>query len=79
MSGAAVVQKYAALPATAVYGLSRREAQSSGNVRNISVDLLNPDDVLSKLGQVKDATHLFFGAYVERNTALMMRRLLLTL
>ena len=69
VSGAAVVQQYAALPDTAVYGLSRRQAESSGNVRNISVDLLNSDDVLSKLGQVRDATHLFFGAYVEKTTA----------
>jgi nucleoside-diphosphate-sugar epimerase len=69
VSGRAVLERYAALPGTSVYGLSRRPAESEGNVRHISVDLLDADDVKSKLGHLSAATHLVFGAYVEKPTA----------
>jgi hypothetical protein len=35
----------------------------------ISVDLLDPNDVQSKLGPLTDVTHIVFGAYIERPTA----------
>src|SRR5690349_19156064 len=69
VSGNAVLKQYAALPGTIVYGLSRRPSESSGNIQHISVDLLSPDDVKAKLGQLKEITHFFFGAYVEKPTA----------
>src|SRR5271166_2173934 len=69
VSGNAVLKQYAALPGTTVYGLSRRPSESSGNIQHISVDLLSPDDVKAKLGQLKEITHFFFGAYVEKPTA----------
>jgi nucleoside-diphosphate-sugar epimerase len=69
VSGRAVLERYAALPGTSVYGLSRRPAKSEGNVRHISVDLLDADDVKTKLGHLSAATHLGFGVYVEKPTA----------
>ena len=68
VSGNAVLKQYAALPGTTVYGLSRRPSESSGNIQHISVDLLSPDAVKGKLGQLKEITHFFFGAYVEKPT-----------
>jgi hypothetical protein len=44
VSGRAVLERYATSPGTAVYGLSRRPAKGEGNVRHISVDLLDADD-----------------------------------
>jgi nucleoside-diphosphate-sugar epimerase len=69
VSGNAVLQQYAELTGAKVYTLSRRSGEDSGNVHHIAVDLLNLDDTVAKLGDVRDATHLFFGAYVERRTA----------
>jgi nucleoside-diphosphate-sugar epimerase len=69
VSGSAVLKQYAALSGTTVYGLSRRPSESRENVQHISVDLLNPDDIGAKLGRLKEITHLFFGAYIERPTA----------
>jgi nucleoside-diphosphate-sugar epimerase len=69
VSGAAVLKRYAALPGTTVYGVSRRPVENDGNVRHISVDLSNPDDVKAKLGHLREATHLFFGAYIDKQNA----------
>jgi hypothetical protein len=52
-----------------VYGVSRRSLENDGNVRHISVDLLNPDDVKAKLGHLRKTTHLFFGAYIDKQNA----------
>src|ERR1700683_5142168 len=69
VSGAAVLKGYAALPGTTVYGVSRRPVENEGNVRHISVDLLNPDDVKAKLSHRRETTHLFFGAYIDKQNA----------
>ena len=69
VSGNAVLKQYAALSGTTVFGLSRRPSESGRNVQHISVDLLDPDDIRTKLGRLKEITHLFFGAYIERPTA----------
>ena len=69
VSGGAVLEHYAALPETNVYGLSRRPADSSGNVKHISVDLLNSEDIKLKLATVRNITHLFFGAYIDKKDA----------
>ena len=69
VSGRAVLERYATSPGTTVYGLSRRPADSAGNVQHISVDLLKPDDVKAKLGHLSETTHLVFGAYVDKPTA----------
>jgi nucleoside-diphosphate-sugar epimerase len=69
VTGNAVLNQYASLPNTTVYGLSRRPSKGNGNVQHVSVDLLNSDDLKAKLGKLNDATHLVFGAYLERPTA----------
>jgi nucleoside-diphosphate-sugar epimerase len=51
-----------------VYGLSRRIGDSLDGVVAVSVDLLRPDDVRSKLGSISDVTHLVFAAYIEKPT-----------
>jgi nucleoside-diphosphate-sugar epimerase len=69
VAGRAALEHYATLPGTVVYGLSRRSAPRSGKIHHISVDLLNPDDIQAKLGHLSAATHLVFGAYIEKPTA----------
>ena len=69
VAGRAALEHYATLPGTVVYGLSRRSAPRSGKIHHISVDLLNPDDIRAKLGHLSAATHLVFGAYIEKPTA----------
>lgn len=51
-----------------VIGLSRRGGQSTGKIRHISVDLLDPTDCLNKLADLTDVTHIFYAAYQERPT-----------
>ena len=69
VSGRAVVEHYSKLPQTMVYGLSRRELAGEGNVKHISVDLLNADDIQAKLSPIQGITHLFFGAYIDKQDA----------
>jgi nucleoside-diphosphate-sugar epimerase len=69
VTGNAVLNQYASLPDTVVYGLSRRPSKSDGKVQHVSVDLLNTDDLKAKLGPLSETTHLVFGAYLERPTA----------
>lgn len=51
-----------------VIGLSRRGGQSTGKIRYISVDLLDPTDCLNKLADLSGVTHIFYAAYQERPT-----------
>ncbi|KQY22686.1 SDR family oxidoreductase [Rhizobium sp. Root483D2] len=51
-----------------VIGLSRRGGQSTGKIRHISVDLLDPTDCLNKLADLTGVTHIFHAAYQERPT-----------
>ncbi len=69
VSGRAVVEHYSKLPETMVYGLSRRELAGEGNVKHISVDLLNANDIQAKLSPIQGITHLFFGAYIDKQDA----------
>jgi nucleoside-diphosphate-sugar epimerase len=69
ISAKGVFDRYASLPNTTVYGLSRRQGESSGNAKHISVDLLNPEDVEAKVGNLTGVTHMVFGAYLEKQTA----------
>jgi len=69
VSGRAAAEHWARVPDTAVYGLSRRTAAVPEGVRSIRVDLLDPQDVKSKLSSVQGVTHIVFGAYIEKSTA----------
>ena len=68
VAGSGVLERYAALPGTTAYGLSRRPAESQGSARHIAVDLLDFDDAKAKLSSLTQASHLVFAAYVEKET-----------
>ncbi len=67
--GRAAASHLAAQADTKVYGLSRRTGAGLAGVEEISVDLLQPDDVRRKLGPINDVTHIVFAAYIEKPTA----------
>jgi nucleoside-diphosphate-sugar epimerase len=69
VSGRAAAEHWRQAPDTKVYGLSRRTAAVPEGVQPIAVDLLDPEDVKSKLAPIKGATHVVFGAYIEKPTA----------
>jgi nucleoside-diphosphate-sugar epimerase len=49
-----------------VVGVSRRGGGSTGAVRHVAVDLLDPADVEAKLGGLNDVTHVFYAAFQDR-------------
>ena len=51
-----------------IIALSRRTPDVAGEYRHISVDLLDLDDCRTKLGPGLGVTHIFFAAYVEKET-----------
>ena len=64
-----------------VVAISRRKPDIPGHYRHIAVDLLDLADCRAKLGSLKNITHVFFVAYIERadpatlvtdNTALLV-------
>ena len=67
--GRAAATHLAARPGTEVIGLSRRSGLGLPGVREVSVDLLRPDDARDRLGPLAGITHIVFGAYVEKATA----------
>jgi nucleoside-diphosphate-sugar epimerase len=69
VTGRRAALHFAAQPDTTVIGLSRRAGADLEGVRMVSVDLLDPKDVQSKLGSFTEITHIVFGAYIEKPTA----------
>ncbi|MDY7106696.1 MAG: SDR family oxidoreductase [Actinomycetota bacterium] len=51
-----------------VIGLSRRDGGNRAGVRHLSVDLLDEADARTKLGDLRDVTHIFYAAYQDRPT-----------
>nr|WP_179038073.1 SDR family oxidoreductase [Paenibacillus sp. URB8-2] len=51
-----------------IIGVSRRGGESSGRVRYIAADLLNPLDSREKLSGLTEVTHIFYAAYQDRPT-----------
>ncbi|MGW4339477.1 SDR family oxidoreductase [Rhodococcus koreensis] len=49
-----------------VIGLSRRGGTDTDRVRHIAVDLLDAADAAEKLGELHEATHIFYAAYQDR-------------
>ncbi|OUS97766.1 NAD-dependent dehydratase [Rhodococcus sp. NCIMB 12038] len=49
-----------------VIGLSRRGGTDTDRVRHIAVDLLDAGDAADKLGDLREATHIFYAAYQDR-------------
>ncbi|PXW24737.1 SDR family oxidoreductase [Paraburkholderia caballeronis] len=64
--GRQLVTHLAALPDWEPIGLSRRAPEPGANAQYIAVDLLDPDDVRAKLGDLHDVTHIFHAAYQEQ-------------
>lgn len=52
-----------------VIALSRRKPDAAGRYLHIPVDLADRADCQAKLSGLREATHVFFAAYVERPTA----------
>jgi len=67
--GRAAVEHFSKDADNTVYAVSRRPVVGLENVHPISADLLDPADTRTKLEALKDATHVVFGAYVEKATA----------
>jgi nucleoside-diphosphate-sugar epimerase len=59
--GRYIVDKLAGLPDWQVIGISRRKGEDRGRVRYVSVDLLHSPE--KKLGELNDATHIFYAAF----------------
>ncbi len=68
VTGRGVIEQYSKLPDTRIYGLSRRSLGSAGPVTNIAVDLNEQSDIKAKLSELPKATHLVFGAYVDKSS-----------
>ena len=66
VSGRAAAIRWAGVPGTKVYGLSRRDAELPEGVEGIAVDLLDRADVERKLGGLAGITHVVFAAYIEK-------------
>jgi nucleoside-diphosphate-sugar epimerase len=49
-----------------VIAVSRRAPDIEGDYRHIAADLLYPPDAGTKLGGLRDVTHVFFAAYIEK-------------
>jgi nucleoside-diphosphate-sugar epimerase len=64
--GGNLVRHLTGLDGWRVIGLSRRGGASSGPVRHLSVDLLDPEDTRRKLAGLTDVTHVFYAAYQDR-------------
>jgi len=66
--GRQLVTHLAALPDWEPIGLSRRAPGANPPARYLAVDLLDPDDVRAKLGELRDVTHIFHAAYQQHPT-----------
>jgi nucleoside-diphosphate-sugar epimerase len=66
--GRNLVEHLETLDGWEVIGLSRRGGQSSGRVRHVPVDLLDPADTAAKLRGLTEVTHVFYVAYQDRPT-----------
>lgn len=67
--GRAAALHLAAQSDTEVIGLSRRNDPVGHGISTISVDLLDPNGTRAALSEVRDVTHIVFGAYIEKQTA----------
>ena len=69
ISGRHASAHYVRQPETTVFGLSRRPGDLPG-VKHLRADLLQPEGLREKLGQLREQlTHVVFAAYLERPSA----------
>ena len=64
--GRNLVEHLASIGGWEIIGLSRRGGETSGPVRHVAVDLLDPGDTSARLGALADVTHIFYAAYQDR-------------
>ncbi|MBV8931946.1 MAG: SDR family oxidoreductase [Kutzneria sp.] len=64
--GGHIVDRLTELGDWEVIGVSRRGGKPKGNLRHVSVDLLDPDACRSALGGLDQVTHIFYAAYQDR-------------
>jgi nucleoside-diphosphate-sugar epimerase len=69
VTGRGVVEQYAKIANTRIYGLSRRALESDERITHVAVDLNDESDVRAKLSHLPQATHLVFGAYLDKTSA----------
>ena len=68
VTGRAAAEHFSKEAGTTVHAVSRRPVVGLENVQPISADLLDREDTGKKPGNLKDVTHVIFGAYVEKAT-----------
>lgn len=68
VTGRALVRYLSDQPDWKVTGLARRNLPHPEGVSMIEVDLLDRAACQAKIGELKDVTHVFFSAYLERPT-----------
>ncbi|WBQ06005.1 SDR family oxidoreductase [Kribbella sp. CA-293567] len=66
--GSKLVEHLDSLPDWEVVGLSRRGGADAPGVRQLAVDLLDPDDTRAELSGLTEVTHVFYAAYQDRPT-----------
>lgn len=66
--GMNLIAHLAKIPDWNVIGVSRRGGVDAGNVRYVSVNLLDETAVRESLGNYKEITHIFYAAYQDRPT-----------
>jgi nucleoside-diphosphate-sugar epimerase len=69
VSGRAAATRWAGVPDSNIFGLSRRDDPLPDGVHPVTVDLLNAEDTREKVASIPGITHVVFGAYIERSTA----------
>ncbi|GAB3417516.1 SDR family oxidoreductase [Flindersiella endophytica] len=66
--GRNLIEHLSTLPDWEVIGLSRRGGESTGNVRYLTVDLLDAEESRAKLSDLTDVTHVFYAAFQDQPT-----------
>jgi nucleoside-diphosphate-sugar epimerase len=67
--GRYLLEHLAAKPEWDVVAVSRRPPDAAGRYRHIALDLLNTDECVARLGGLRETTHVFHAAYIERPSA----------
>jgi nucleoside-diphosphate-sugar epimerase len=64
--GRNLLRQLVSKPEWDVIAVSRRAPDVEGDYRHIAANLLDPADVGKRLGQLREVTHVFFSAYIEK-------------
>lgn len=64
--GSNLIQHLLTLPDWDIIGVSRRGGMDRERLRYVSVDVLDENDTIDKLGSLQEVTHIFYAAYQDR-------------